>query len=256
MLGETVTSPGAEPPMPHMINRGGGDKKKQKKTKTRGRCAPPPTVFTLVALMPQTPKLAPGSVRVWVRVWALSPRDEETVCKSECLLSIVHELTHAPIVQKDTIVHSSSTVVYVIVTTLFSFRQWKDRAFLSASRRKQERSGERVSARRRPEFDEFFFDKFDESQVSPRRQLRRGDNWFIPYRYDSSVVNEDLFRGDEARESLRAQFGEGADGADRFFRLVFGRDPDENFLLHFTHLSSLSSHTWWLMTTGLSLPAT
>ena len=29
--------------------------------------------------------------------------------------------------------------------------------------------------------------------------INRGDRWFIPYRYDSSVVNEDLFRGEDAR---------------------------------------------------------
>lgn len=72
------------------------------------------------------------------------------------------------------------------------------------------------------------FGMHGETVVSPgpeppmAHMINRGDKWFIPYRYDSSVVNEDLFRGEDARPGLRAQFGEGADGADRFFRLVFG----------------------------------
>jgi hypothetical protein len=45
---------------------------------------------------------------------------------------------------------------------------------------------------------------------------------FIPYRYDSSIVNEEMFRGDDARPCLRAAFGEGAEQSDRFFRTVFG----------------------------------
>ena len=56
---------------------------------------------------------------------------------------------------------------------------------------------------------------FREYAVGPARG-------FIPYRYDSSIVNEEMFRGDDARPCLRAAFGEGAGGADRFFRLVFG----------------------------------
>jgi hypothetical protein len=72
------------------------------------------------------------------------------------------------------------------------------------------------------------FGMYGETVVSPGPEpplphmITRADNWFIPYRYDSSIVNEDLFRGGTARPALKAQFGEGADGADRFFRLVFG----------------------------------